>query len=252
MEKHNASRLVGAPPGYVGYEEGGQLTEKVRRRPYSVVLLDEIEKAHPDVFNMLLQIMEEGRLTDSFGRHVDFRNVILIMTSNLGSQQMKAGAQLGFGRMAPTESSEQDRKKRMYADVMIEVERHFRPEFLNRLDETIVFNPLTNEDLQRIVHLQLGEVRARLQEHEIVLSTTENAIEFLISKGFHEDYGARPLRRAIERYIEDPLAEELLRGRFDSSAKVWVDKKEEDEDNLVFLDEAPEKSEPPATAATAD
>ncbi|MCP4918861.1 MAG: ATP-dependent Clp protease ATP-binding subunit, partial [Proteobacteria bacterium] len=166
MEKHNASRLVGAPPGYVGYEEGGQLTEKVRRRPYSVVLLDEIEKAHPDVFNMLLQIMEEGRLTDSFGRHVDFKNVILIMTSNLGSHTMKAGAQLGFGRFDQASADAGDRKKKMRSDVMVEVERHFRPEFLNRVDEAIVFNPLTNEDLSRIVHLQLDEVRARLAEHD--------------------------------------------------------------------------------------
>jgi ATP-dependent Clp protease ATP-binding subunit ClpC len=223
MEKHNASRLVGAPPGYVGYEEGGQLTEKVRRRPYSVVLLDEIEKAHPDVFNMLLQIMEEGRLTDSFGRHVDFKNVILIMTSNLGSQQMKAGSQLGFGRLEKGETSKDDRKKRMFADVMIEVERHFRPEFLNRVDEMIIFNSLTHEDLTRIVHLQLDEVRVRLAEHDLVLDLTQHAIDFLIEKGFHEDYGARPLRRAIERFIEDPMAESLLRGRFAGGSKVRVD-----------------------------
>jgi len=242
MEKHNASRLVGAPPGYVGYEEGGQLTEKVRRRPYSVVLLDEIEKAHPDVFNMLLQIMEEGRLTDSFGRHVDFRNVILIMTSNLGSQQMKASSQLGFGRLDKASTTEKDRRKKMTADVMIEVERHFRPEFLNRLDEAIVFNPLTTDDLSRIVHLQLADVRDRLAEHEVVLQLTANAIDFLINKGFHEDYGARPLRRAIERYIEDPLAEHLLRGDFEGG-DVWVDKVEEAEDELSFSEDEPEVSE---------
>ncbi|MBK7876777.1 MAG: ATP-dependent Clp protease ATP-binding subunit [Planctomycetes bacterium] len=213
MEKHNASRLVGAPPGYVGYEEGGQLTEKVRRRPYSVVLLDEIEKAHPDVFNMLLQIMEEGRLTDSFGRHVDFRNVILIMTSNLGSQQMKAGSRLGFDRVSATATkmSEEERGKRMRADVMIEVERYFRPEFLNRVDELVVFNPLTHEDLSRIVHLQLAEVRKRLTDKGLTLQLEPAAVDFLIGKGYNEDYGARPLRRAIERHIEDPLAEHLLR-----------------------------------------
>jgi len=212
MEKHNASRLVGAPPGYVGYEEGGQLTEKVRRRPYSVVLLDEIEKAHPDVFNMLLQIMEEGRLTDSFGRHVDFRNVILIMTSNLGSQQMKQGSKVGFDRMSPsTKVGEEDRAKRMRADVMIEVERYFRPEFLNRVDELVVFNPLTNDDLARIVHLQLNEVRKRLAEKGVRLDLDQPSIEFLIKQGYSDDYGARPLRRAIERFIEDPLAEHLLR-----------------------------------------
>jgi ATP-dependent Clp protease ATP-binding subunit ClpC len=212
MEKHNASRLVGAPPGYVGYEEGGQLTEKVRRRPYSVVLLDEIEKAHPDVFNMLLQIMEEGRLTDSFGRHVDFRNVILIMTSNLGSQQMKQGSKVGFDRMSPsTKVGEEDRAKRMRSDVMIEVERYFRPEFLNRVDELVVFNPLTNEDLARIVHLQLNEVRKRLAEKGVRLDLDQPSIDFLIKQGYSDDYGARPLRRAIERFIEDPLAEHLLR-----------------------------------------
>jgi len=252
MEKHNASRLVGAPPGYVGYEEGGQLTEKVRRRPYSVVLLDEIEKAHPDVFNMLLQIMEEGRLTDSFGRHVDFRNVILIMTSNLGSQQMKAGAQLGFGRVQKTTVSEEDRRKKLTADVMVEVERHFRPEFLNRLDEAIVFNPLTHDDLSRIVLLQLSEVRARLSEHSIDLQLTQPAIDFLITEGFHEDYGARPLRRAIERHIEDPLAEKLLRGEFEDSSGVWADKatseNSKDGEGLVFSPTEPSTPEPVASA----
>jgi len=210
MEKHNASRLVGAPPGYVGYEEGGQLTEKVRRRPYSVVLLDEIEKAHPDVFNMLLQIMEEGRLTDSFGRHVDFKNVILIMTSNLGSAQMKSGASLGFGK-SDTKQSGEDRSKKMRADVMFEVERHFRPEFLNRVDELIIFNPLTQEDLRRIVNLQLSEVHKRLESRGIKITLDDAAADFLIKQGYSEDYGARPLRRAIEKHIEDSLAEQLLR-----------------------------------------
>jgi ATP-dependent Clp protease ATP-binding subunit ClpC len=210
MEKHNASRLVGAPPGYVGYEEGGQLTEKVRRRPYSVVLLDEIEKAHPDVFNMLLQIMEEGRLTDSFGRHVDFKNVILIMTSNLGSAALKAGAQLGFGK-AEMGASSTDKQKKMKADVMFEVERHFRPEFLNRVDELIIFNPLSHEDLKRIVTLQLTEVHKRLESRGIKITLDDKAADFLIAQGFSEDYGARPLRRAIEKHIEDSLAEQLLR-----------------------------------------
>mgnify|MGYP002777809447 FL=1 len=221
MEKHNASRLVGAPPGYVGYEEGGQLTEKVRRRPYSVVLLDEIEKAHPDVFNMLLQIMEEGRLTDSFGRHIDFRNVILILTSNLGSHLLKAGASLGFGG-ARSEMSEQERQKRLKADIMFEVERHFRPEFLNRLDEVITFNPLRREDLERIVHLQLKEVTDRVAAQGLRLEVDPKALAFLIKNGFHEDYGARPMRRAIERFVEDPLAENLLRGHYDLSRPVEV------------------------------
>jgi len=234
MEKHNASRLVGAPPGYVGYEEGGQLTEKVRRRPYSVVLMDEIEKAHPDVFNMLLQIMEEGRLTDSFGRHVDFRNVILIMTSNLGSQQMKAGSKLGFDRLSTgAKVSDEDRFKRMKSDVMIEVERYFRPEFLNRVDELVVFNPLTHADLSKIVHLQLGDVQKRLVEKGVRLDLDQPAIDFLITKGFSEDYGARPLRRAIERFIEDPLSEMLLRSGFSLDVPVQV-RVAADGQNLAF------------------
>ena len=232
MEKHNAARLVGAPPGYVGYEEGGQLTEKVRRRPYSVVLLDEIEKAHPDVFNMLLQIMEEGRLTDSFGRHVDFKNVILIMTSNLGSAQMKAGASLGFGKVG-TDQAAEDRKKRMKTDVMFEVERHFRPEFLNRVDEMVIFNQLSTDDLRRIVELQLAEVRKRLEQKNIRLSVTPDAMEFLIKQGFNEDYGARPLRRAIERFVEDPLAEQLLRTQGGPGTVIEV-KTNEAKDGLEF------------------
>ncbi len=233
MEKHNASRLVGAPPGYVGYEEGGQLTERVRRRPYSVVLLDEIEKAHPDVFNMLLQIMEEGRLTDSFGRHVDFKNVILIMTSNLGSAQIKGGAGLGFGK-ADAQSESTEKMKRMKSDVMFEVERHFRPEFLNRVDELIIFNPLNKEDLHRIIHNQLHEVQARIKERGIDLTLEQSAIDFLIKKGFHEDYGARPLRRAIERFVEDPLAEELLRAEGKGSSQIAVTAASETAEELTF------------------
>jgi ATP-dependent Clp protease ATP-binding subunit ClpC len=249
MEKHNASRLVGAPPGYVGYEEGGQLTEKVRRRPYSVVLMDEIEKAHPDVFNMLLQIMEEGRLTDSFGRHVDFRNVILIMTSNLGSQQMKAGSKLGFDRLAgPSKTSEEDRFKRMKSDVMIEVERYFRPEFLNRVDELIVFNPLTHADLSKIVHLQLVDVQKRLVEKGVKLDLDQAAIDFLIAKGFSEDYGARPLRRAIERFIEDPLSELLLRAGFSKESPVQV-RVAPDGQSLVF--NQPDATREPVQASAA-
>jgi len=221
MEKHNASRLVGAPPGYVGYEEGGQLTEKVRRRPYSVVLLDEIEKAHPDVFNMLLQIMEEGRLTDSFGRHVDFRNSILIMTSNIGSHLLTGGAGLGFGK-TEGEASQKDRQEKLKNDVMSEVQRQFRPEFLNRVDELVVFNSLNEEDLKTIVHLQLAEVLQRAADRGLHLELDELAIKFLIAKGFDADYGARPLRRAIERYVEDPLAEEVLRLGEDTQSRVMI------------------------------
>jgi ATP-dependent Clp protease ATP-binding subunit ClpC len=206
MEKHNASRLVGAPPGYVGYEEGGQLTEKIRRRPYSVVLLDEIEKAHPDVFNMLLQIMEEGRLTDSFGRHVDFTNAILIMTSNIGADMLKNSGGLGFSKTS--EVMTRDKVKTM---LMREVERFFRPEFLNRLDDVIVFNQLSKDDLRRIIDVEMAKVGHRLREKKISLELSPEATEFLIEKGFNQDFGARPLRRAIERYVEDPLSEELLR-----------------------------------------
>ncbi|MCK6446559.1 MAG: ATP-dependent Clp protease ATP-binding subunit [Planctomycetes bacterium] len=245
MEKHNASRLVGAPPGYVGYEEGGQLTEKVRRRPYSVVLLDEIEKAHPDVFNMLLQIMEEGRLTDSFGRHVDFRNVILIMTSNLGSHQIKGGTAVGFGKV-DTGQADEDRKKRIRSDVMIEVERHFRPEFLNRVDELIVFNPLTKDDLKRIVELQLSEVRKRLGERGITLELEPTAIDFLINKGHNDDFGARPLRRAIERFIEDPLSEQLLRAENKANTVIRVSHVEKADELTLTAVDAPQ----PVTATT--
>ena len=254
MEKHNASRLVGAPPGYVGYEEGGQLTEKVRRRPYSVVLLDEIEKAHPDVFNMLLQIMEEGRLTDSFGRHIDFRNVILILTSNLGSHLMKAGATLGFAT-GQQERSDEERGKKLESDIMFEVERHFRPEFLNRLDEVLIFNPLTKDDIKRIVHLQLKEVTDRVEVQGLKVAVEDGALEFLMTKGFHEDYGARPMRRAIERYIEDPMAESLLRGEFVEglSIRVFLTGPVEEAEGLSFEQvEAPAEEPTPASATATD
>jgi ATP-dependent Clp protease ATP-binding subunit ClpC len=208
MEKYNASRLVGAPPGYVGYEEGGQLTEKVRRRPYSVVLLDEIEKAHPDIFNMLLQIMEEGRLTDSFGRHIDFRNVIVIMTSNIGANLIKNSTGLGFSQTGGEAGS--DKMKDM---IMGEVERHFRPEFINRLDEIVIFNQLTKDDMQRIVENELVKVNDRMQEKGHDLLITQPVIEWLIDKSFHEDFGARPLKRGIEKLLEDPLAEQILKGQ---------------------------------------
>ena len=209
MEKHNVSRLIGAPPGYVGYEEGGQLTEKVRRRPYAVVLLDEIEKAHPDVYNMLLQIMEDGRLTDSFGRKVDFRNAILILTSNVGAETIKHQASLGF-RMATEDQTYETMKQQL----MQEVEKHFRPEFLNRLDDTIVFRSLTREDLLAIVDIELGHVRDRVRERGLEMELSPEAVEFLIDKGYDPDFGARPLRRAIESYVEDPMSESMLRGTF--------------------------------------
>jgi ATP-dependent Clp protease ATP-binding subunit ClpC len=231
MEKHNVSRLIGAPPGYVGYEEGGQLTERIRRRPYAVVLLDEVEKAHPDVFNMLLQIMEEGRLTDSFGRHVDFKNVILIMTSNIGAEMIKGGQSFGFGKREEVQNYEKMRKS-----LMGEVEKFFRPEFINRLDEVIVFRPLMKDDLNHIIEIELAKVRERLTDKNITLELDQKAKDFLIEKGFNPDFGARPLRRAISSYIEDPLAEALLSGDFKGGAKIVVTRKD-DAENLYFQSE---------------
>ncbi|MGQ9503336.1 MAG: ATP-dependent Clp protease ATP-binding subunit [Thermogutta sp.] len=221
MEKHNVSRLIGAPPGYVGYEEGGQLTEKIRRRPYSVILLDEIEKAHPDVFNMLLQVMEEGRLTDSFGRNVDFRNTILIMTTNAGAEAIKNEAAFGFQK--PDDDTSYENMKRR---VIEQIEKVFRPEFLNRVDDIIVFRHLTQKDLGDVVELELGKVRSRLAERNISLVLTEEAKKLIIKRGTNLDFGARPLRRAIENFIEDPLAEELLRGAFDGKDTIVVNVKE--------------------------
>jgi ATP-dependent Clp protease ATP-binding subunit ClpC len=214
MEKHNVSRLIGAPPGYVGYEEGGQLTERIRRRPYSVVLLDEVEKAHPDVFNMLLQIMEEGRLTDSFGRHVDFRNVVMIMTSNIGADLIKGGV-IPFGLQGRGKGSADDQSYgKMKDTLMKEIERYFRPEFIGRLDDVIVFKPLSRENLEAIVEFELRKVTKRLTDHGLKIELSQEAKDFLIDKGTNTDFGARPLRRAIEQHVEDPLSEEILRGNF--------------------------------------
>ena len=217
MEKHNVSRLIGAPPGFVGYEEGGQLTEKIRRRPYAVVLFDEIEKAHPDVFNMLLQVMEEGRLTDSFGRNIDFRNTILIMTTNAGAEAIKNESSFGFQK--PDEDASYESMK---SRVMDQIERVFRPEFLNRLDDTIIFRHLTKVDLKGVIDFELSKVRERLLDRGFNLLLTDASKELLIKKGSNLDYGARPLRRAIEQYIEDPLSEELLRGAFEGKDTIIV------------------------------
>ncbi|MBX3385348.1 MAG: ATP-dependent Clp protease ATP-binding subunit [Phycisphaeraceae bacterium] len=253
MEKHNVSRLVGAPPGYVGYEEGGQLTERVRRRPYSVILLDEVEKAHPDVFNMLLQIMEEGRLTDSFGRHVDFRNTIMIMTSNIGADLIKGGG--GFGFAKRTDQSNFDSIKSI---LMKEIERFFRPEFINRLDDVIVFRPLTKDDLNTIVDLEVGKVISRLMQQGIHLELDAKAKDYLIDKGFNPDYGARPLRRAVGQYVEDPLSEMLLQGDIKRPCLIKVTRRDgpdfpgpdgKGEDHLYFTPESiPEEKTPKSTA----
>jgi ATP-dependent Clp protease ATP-binding subunit ClpC len=240
MEKHNVSRLVGAPPGYVGYEEGGQLTERVRRRPYSVLLLDEIEKAHPDVYNMLLQIMDEGRLTDSFGRGIDFKNVILIMTSNIGAELIKNSSGFGFGKKTP----EADYEK-MKDTLQKEVEHHFRPEFLNRVDDTIVFKALTRDDLVTIVDYELNKVFKRLTEHGLKLDLSEQAKEFIIDKGYNPEFGARPLRRAIEHYIEDPLSEAVLAGKFEGKNLIKIDVQDEEHLKLDGF----EVKEPKETAA---
>jgi ATP-dependent Clp protease ATP-binding subunit ClpC len=230
MEKHNVSRLIGAPPGYVGFEEGGQLTEKIRRRPYAVVLLDEIEKAHPDVFNMLLQVMEEGRLTDSFGRNVDFRNTIIIMTTNAGAEAIKNEAAFGFQKPDDDASYEG-----MKGRVNERIEKVFRPEFLNRLDDVIVFHHLTVDDLKKVIDIELAKVRERLLERGLKLELTDEAKKFLIKKGSDTDFGARPLRRALENYIEDPVSEELLKGEFEGKDTIQVDCVEiADKKQLVF------------------
>ena len=229
MEKFTASRLIGSPPGYVGYEEGGQLSEAVRRRPYSVVLFDEVEKAHPDVMNLLLQILEDGTVTDSLGRKIDFRNTIIIMTSNVGASTIKRQTALGFGAMNEDESDFEGMKEK----ILEETKRYFKPEFLNRLDESVVFHMLEKKDLNQIVDLEVSKLVKRLKEKEIDLTLAEEARELLSEKGFDPNYGARPMRRAVERYLEDPLAEALLRGTVKTGDMVRVTRKEDSEE-LVF------------------
>jgi len=248
MEKHNISRLVGAPPGYVGYEEGGQLTEKIRRRPYAVVLLDEIEKAHPDVFNMLLQVMEEGRLTDSFGRNVDFRNTILIMTTNAGAEAIKNESAFGFQKPDANASYESMKER-----VQEQIEKVFRPEFLNRVDDVIVFRHLTNEDMGDVIELELAKVRERLDDRGLALMLTDDAKKFLIKRGSNLDFGARPLRRAIENLVEDPLSEELLKGEFRGKDTITVRVSETGErKHLTFEGTTTEPDEQPPVAAAAE
>ena len=227
MEKHSVSRLVGSPPGYVGYDEGGQLTTAVRQRPYSVVLFDEIEKAHPDVFNILLQILEEGRLTDSQGRVVDFRNTVIIMTSNVGAREITATTPLGFTSSANGGMDDKEMKQR----VMGEVKKLFRPEFLNRIDEIIVFKSLTEEEIVKIVDLMIADLRERLIEQNMSINLTPEASRFVAKEGTDLSFGARPLRRAIQRLIEDPLSEQLLEGRWSSGSVIDVDV---EDDKLVF------------------
>jgi len=225
-EQHTTARLFGAPPGYVGYEEGGQLTEAVRRRPYRVILFDEIEKAHPDVWNALLQILDDGRLTDGQGRTVDFRNTVIIMTSNLGTSFVRRGGTLGF---AP---SKDEQPVVNHAEIEKALKETFRPEFLNRVDEIIIFSPLTIEDVKQIVDLQMADIRQRLEEQGLYVQMTERAREWLANQGYDPAFGARPLRRALQKYVESPLSIRLLRGDFPAGTTVVVDADEEQ--GIVF------------------
>ncbi|TES87608.1 MAG: AAA family ATPase, partial [Dehalococcoidia bacterium] len=223
MEKFAVSRLVGAPPGYVGYEEGGQLTEAVRRKSYCCILLDEIEKAHPDVFNLLLQIFDDGHLTDAKGRRVDFRNSIIVMTSNVGAEMIRKGTVLGFTPGANQAKTREQTYEKMKENLLNEMKKTFRPEFLNRVDGVVVFHSLTREQIRQIVDLMLTSVTQQLKEKGITLEVTEAAKDFLGEKGYDELYGARPLRRAIQDMVEDKLSEDLLRGNFQSGDTVVVD-----------------------------
>ncbi len=245
MEKFSVSRLVGAPPGYVGYEEGGQLTEKVRRKPYSVVLLDEIEKAHPDVFNILLQVLDDGQLTDSLGRKVDFKNTIIIMTSNVGSRDIKKQPKIGFG-----ESSSADEHGRMKEQIDESLKRLFNPEFLNRVDETIVFRQLTKEDIVQIIKISLSKLLKRVQQMGVSVELSPAALNYVAEKGYDKQYGARPLRRAMQKYIEDPIAEEILKGSVKEGSMVKVDVANNDSELLFHIEYAGEESKTVSTHPT--
>jgi len=227
MEKHNVSRLVGAPPGYVGYDDGGQLTDTVRRKSYCLILLDEIEKAHPDVFNMLLQVFDDGSLTDAKGRKVDFRNTIIIMTSNAGAELIRRETGLGFHKSESQQSS-QEQYDKMKDKVLQEMKKLFRPEFLNRIDASVVFRALGREQIREIVDLMLFRTQKQLTEQRLVMEATDAAKDLLMEKGFDAVFGARPMRRAIQNLIEDPLAEGLLHGRFQPGDTVLVDRGGED------------------------
>jgi len=235
MERFSSSRLTGAPPGYVGYEEGGQLTEKVRRRPYSVVLFDEIEKAHPDMFNMLLQVLDDGQLTDGLGRKVDFRNTVIIMTSNVGARMIQSDPHVGF-----KQESTEDVFKRIESDISTELKRTFNPEFLNRVDETVVFHPLEKEHLLDIVGIQLQRLNERVQEQQLELVLDDAVKEWVTEKGYDPAFGARPMRRVIQKYIEAPLSDEILKGSFSSGGRICVYL---DDEGKIAFKEAPELAE---------
>jgi ATP-dependent Clp protease ATP-binding subunit ClpC len=232
MERHNVSRLIGSPPGYVGYEDAGQLTEAVRRRPYSIVVFDEIEKAHPEAFNILLQIMEEGHLSDAKGHKVDFRNAIIIMTSNVGADTIKRGPNLGFAFQRDDAAEEEEAYGEMRKNLMEELKRMFRPEFVNRVDSIIVFRQLTPEHIRSIVDIILGEVNDRLIDHELTLEASIPAKNWLVKHGYDREFGARPLRRLIQTSIEDKLSDAVLAGRFVAGDTVLVDAESDEAEEL--------------------
>ncbi|HCW63966.1 MAG TPA: Clp protease ClpC, partial [Leeuwenhoekiella sp.] len=238
MEKFAISRLIGAPPGYVGYEEGGQLTEKVRRKPYSVILLDEIEKAHPDVFNMLLQVLDDGYITDSLGRKIDFRNTVIIMTSNIGARKLKDfGQGVGFGTAARKEQAEENAK----GVIQQALKKAFAPEFLNRVDDVIVFNALDRKEIHQIIDIELKKLYQRIETLGYHLTLSDKAKEFISDKGFDKEYGARPLKRAIQKYIEDALAEEIISSKITEGDRIFMDL-EDDKEELSIKIEKTENS----------
>jgi ATP-dependent Clp protease ATP-binding subunit ClpC len=244
MERHSVARLVGAPPGYVGYEDAGQLTEAIRRRPYSIVVFDEIEKAHPEAFNMLLQVMEEGTLTDARGRRVDFRNAIIVMTSNVGADTIKNGQGFGFTVPKDNDVTTQENYLDIHKNVMDQLRRAFRPEFLNRVDASIVFRPLSQNEIKQIVDLELAKVGERLIEHAISLDLTEEARTWLANKGYDPEYGARPLRRLIQNEIEDRLSDGILSGQFPVASVVRMSVDEEADTLIMENAEEPELESP--------
>ena len=240
MEKFAISRLVGAPPGYVGYEEGGQLTEKIRRKPYAVILLDEIEKAHPDVFNMLLQVLDDGHLTDSLGRTIDFRNTIIIMTSNIGARKLKDfGQGVGFGTSAKTDQADANAKS------IIEnaLKKAFAPEFLNRVDDVMVFNNLDREDIHKIIEIELEKLFTRIKDLGYHMTLTDKAKDYIADKGFDKEYGARPLKRAIQKYIEDALAEEIINSNLQEGDSITMDLNKKTNELTIKIKKQKKKTE---------
>jgi ATP-dependent Clp protease ATP-binding subunit ClpC len=238
MEKFAVSRLIGAPPGYVGHDEGGQLTEKVRHKPYSVVLLDEIEKAHPEVFNLLLQVLDDGQLTDSLGRKVNFKNTIIIMTSNTGSRQLKEfGTGVGFN----TKTRESKGQQESNSVIDKELKKKFAPEFLNRIDDVVMFNSLVKEDINKIINIELEKLVDRVQKMEFELEITEGATDYIATQGFDPEYGARPLKRAIQKYVEDVLTEEIIQQNPEKMSKLLLDYNKEDDKMVVVITSPPKK-----------